>query len=281
MELVETPDEARYTSYPAPDDLRGVLQRILHGWSELERRPRIRIPPTGGLFISYVAGAPLRVHFSDRVYDRRPRYFIGGKLRREHPLMESLGPLGLFGCELAPTGFYRLFHRTADGFTDDIADFAALFPEQAAWLDTHLDPQVPAAETVAAFETFFRQLQDTALETSEIDAVLDEIAEARGMVAIADIARKAGLSERQLHRAFVRIVGIPPKHHAKIVQIQSVMCALEAGDSNTLASLAADHGYFDQSHFIRDFKRYIRANPVHFLRSGSDFLHTYILNMRA
>lgn len=279
MNVSERHDEAAYAAYPPEPDLRPFVHRFIHGWREDEGTNWLRIPPTGGVFFSYVSGAPLRVHFSDRVYDRRPRYFIGGQLRREQPVLESLGRFGrfgLFGAELAPTGFYRLFHSRTEPFTDSIADFAELFPELAADLDARVDPAASAQETVNAMQSFFRSLAPKALEVPQIEAIVRDIAAARGVVGVAELGRRHGLSTRAMHRKFLEVVGIPPKHYAKIVQLNAVVGALQAGDDQELSSLAMDHGYFDQSHFIRDFKRFVGASPTVFLRSQSAFLRTYL-----
>jgi len=248
----------------------------MHGWGEDDSTVTLKIPPTGGLFISYVAGAPLRVHFSDRLYDERPRYFIGGQLRREQPLLESLGRFRLFGAELTPTGFYRLFRHRADAFTDTIADFAALFPEQAAWLDANLAPDAPAETTVRTLQTALRAAAENAPEVPTIEAVVQDIAAARGLVNVAELGRRYDVGERRLHRDFCKVVGIPVKHYAKIVQVNAVISAVQAGDHERLVTLAMDHGYFDQSHFIHDFKRFVGDNPRNFLRSGSQFLRTFL-----
>jgi len=272
----EQRDEAAYAAYPPDEDLRPFVHRFIHGWREDEGTNWLKIPPTGGLFLSYVSGAPLRVHFSDRIYDRRPRYFIGGQLRREQPVLESLGRFGLFGAELAPTGFYRLFHSRAEPFTDAIADFAELFPELAADLDARLDSASSAKETVGAMQSFLRSLVPEALEVPQIEAIVREIAAARGLVSVSELGRRHGLGSRVMHREFLKVIGIPPKHYAKIVQVNAVFGALQTGDHEELSSLAMDHGYFDQSHFIRDFKRFVGASPTVFLRSHSAFLRTFL-----
>jgi len=276
MNLSRKHDEAAYAAYAPDADLRPFVHRFIHGWREDEGRNWLTIPPTGGLFLSFVSGAPLRVHFSDRVYDRRPRYFIGGQLRREQPVLESLGRFGLFGAELSPTGFYRLFHSRAEPFTDAIADFTELFPELAADLNARVDSAAPAKETVGAMQSFLRALAPEALEAPQIEAIVRDIAASRGLVSIARLGRRHGLSTRAMHREFLKVVGIPPKHYAKIVQLNAVVGAMQAGDHEELSSLAVNHGYFDQSHFIRDFKRFVGASPTAFLRSHSAFLRTYL-----
>lgn len=59
----------------------------------------------------------------------------------------------------------------------------------------------------------------------------------------------------------------PFVHHAKIVQINTVIAALMADDTRRLQSLALDHGYDDHAHFVRDFQRFVSLNPSSFLRT--------------
>ena len=46
----------------------------------------------------------------------------------------------------------------------------------------------------------------------------------------------------------------------------------------SVRSLALDHGFFDQAHFIHDFRRFVAMDPGAFLRDDSQFLRTYLGN---
>lgn len=272
------PDDSaiEFTAWPCARDLTDYVRRHMHGAGDGAQPGSVRIPPTGGIFLSYVAGSPLTVHFSDRTYERRPRFFIGGQLRREQPLLVSGGRFELIGTELTPTGFYRLFGRDANAYTDDIRDFSEEFPEHGAWLDARLDDRAPLPERIAVLEDLLRRLAAEARETPRVDAAISHIASRRGVVNITEIAGEVGLTTRQLHRRFVRAVGVSPKHYAKIVQVNEVFGALLAGDYEHVRELALDHGYFDQAHFTRDFQRFVGMSPMRFLESGSRFLRTYL-----
>jgi len=264
------------SALPCAEDLSPFVHRHMHGQGRDGRSGSLRIPPTGGIFLSYVPGSPLAVHFTDRTCERRPRFFIGGQLRREQPLLVSDGRFELIGTELTPTGFYRLFGRDASTYTDGIWDFTEEFPEHAAWLDERLNDDAPLAERIAVIEDLLRRLTDDARETPRVDAAVREIVSRRGMVNVGELAEGVGLTSRQLHRRFVRAVGVSPKHYAKIVQVNEVFSALLAGDYEHIRALALEHGYFDQAHFIRDFQRFVGMSPMRFLDSGSAFLRTYL-----
>ena len=87
----------------------------------------------------------------------------------------------------------------------------------------------------------------------------------RGDIKVRDVAAECSLSERQLERLFLERVGVPPKLYARIQRFRSVLDHLddpaEPGEV-TIADVAAMHGYTDQSHLIRDFKRFAHELPA-------------------
>ncbi|MEX0708275.1 MAG: helix-turn-helix domain-containing protein [Woeseia sp.] len=276
MDDVLARDEAQVRLYSPANDLQPFVHRYMHGYWPDDEPHELQIPPTGGIFLSYVPGSPLRVHFSDRVYDVRPKLFIGGQLRREQPVLQSLGRFSLVGVELTPSGFYRLFRRNADRYTDDIADFTTEFPEHGCRLLGNLDDAASVEDNIAVIETFLRDVARNSADTPLVDAVLHDIVDRHGIAAIGELARRHDLNSRQLHRLFMKVVGIPPKHYAKIVQTNAVIGALIKHDEAQIKELALEHGYFDQAHFIRDFRRFVGTNPTGFLRSRSQFLRTFL-----
>lgn len=77
-----------------------------------------------------------------------------------------------------------------------------------------------------------------------------------------DLAARVGLSVRQLERVFGEHVGLTPKVYLRILRFQQVLAALrEGGRSTSWAELAISHGYYDQSHFIGDFTRFVGVAP--------------------
>lgn len=272
------PDRANYEAFESALDLQPFVHRYIHGWSDHDDSNWLKIPPTGGVFLSYIAGAPLKVHFSRRHHITCSRLFIGGQLRREQPVLQSLGRFRLLGVELKPTGFYRLLQHDAYPFTDDITEFSRVFPEHAHWVEQRLQPDAPISSLIHGMEAFLRQRAENALAATKVEAVVKEIVRQNGLASADHLARQVNLSVRQLRRQFAAVVGVPPKHYAKIVQVNTVVAALMADDGKRLQALALDHGYYDHAHFVRDFQRFVSLNPSNFLRSSSGFLRTFLGN---
>jgi AraC-like DNA-binding protein len=81
---------------------------------------------------------------------------------------------------------------------------------------------------------------------------------------IGDIAARHGISSRYLHKLVSQYTGLSPKFHNKINRFQQSL-KLITNNRNSLTSIAYDCGYFDQSHFIKDFKSFTGVTPSAYL----------------
>ncbi|HZX06728.1 AraC family transcriptional regulator [Kribbella sp.] len=91
------------------------------------------------------------------------------------------------------------------------------------------------------------------------------IDELRGRVAVAEVVRRCGTSYSTLYRLFRRSVGIGPKQYAEIIRYYDFVGGLLGGPADAAATLSALHGYYDQAHAARDFKRYTGVSATTFL----------------
>jgi transcriptional regulator GlxA family with amidase domain len=84
---------------------------------------------------------------------------------------------------------------------------------------------------------------------------------------IDELTRYIGLSQSALERRFRRIVGVSPKKFAFLVRLRNAVQLRVAGTN--LTTVAHDAGYFDQSHFIKDFRRATTGSaPTAFFRQN-------------
>ena len=101
----------------------------------------------------------------------------------------------------------------------------------------------------------------------EIDPLVDRalhLLDSQPSVLVSTLARELQTSERTLERRFLARVGVTPKRYASLRRFERVLELSRSLPSWTDAALQA--GYYDQSHFIRDFRRFAGAPPGHFRR---------------
>jgi AraC-like DNA-binding protein len=89
--------------------------------------------------------------------------------------------------------------------------------------------------------------------------------EERAALRVSDAGRIAGLSPKRLIASFRNEIGLTPKAYARIRRFQATLRALRADARG--AEIAAATGYFDQAHFVREFRSFTTLTPSQYLRS--------------
>lgn len=82
---------------------------------------------------------------------------------------------------------------------------------------------------------------------------------------VRDIAKKVDLSQRRFIQVFRREVGLTPKQFYRLRRFQRAFASLRQSRLPDWSRLAMECGYFDQSHFIRDFRNFSGLRPTEFL----------------
>ena len=84
----------------------------------------------------------------------------------------------------------------------------------------------------------------------------------RGLTRVSSLAQSTGLSARQFERRFASHVGLSPKAFLRVVRFQEVLKAMDAGGRPIGRGLAVEHGFYDQPHFVNDFKAFTGHAPT-------------------
>ncbi|MBZ2190402.1 helix-turn-helix transcriptional regulator [Alcanivorax sp. JB21] len=88
---------------------------------------------------------------------------------------------------------------------------------------------------------------------------------------VAEAATQLHVSRRALERRFADHVGVSPKQYARIQRIAEARALLKRAPLATQAELAQQLGYFDEAHFIRDFRAMVGLTPGQYARRRSPF----------
>jgi AraC-like DNA-binding protein len=82
-----------------------------------------------------------------------------------------------------------------------------------------------------------------------------------------DVVNRMGLNKRSLQRLFSQYVGVSPKWVIKRDRLHEATEQLTSGSVVNWAKLAQDLGYFDQAHFIKDFKNIVGSTPAEYAKA--------------
>lgn len=121
---------------------------------------------------------------------------------------------------------------------------------------------------VDIFMDNFRYDRHFADKKNIIASIAGIIHKGKGNINIAKIAEEVGYNQRYLDRVFKEAVGVSMKKYAEIIRIQKAIYYLQ----NSLAYEIYERlGYYDQAHFIKDFKKNTSLTPSRFERANSQY----------
>ena len=174
------------------------------------------------------------------------------------------GPARIWGIGLLPLGWARLVNSPASQFVDRVTD-AASEPAAALFVpllsEVFAGPRDPAAEA-QRIDAFLLGLLDRhpphddelrirAAHTALID---DDVR------SVGELAQRLGISTRSLERLSLRAFGFPPKLLLRRQRFLRSLAQFMLDPSLTWLK-TLDFHYFDQAHFVRDFKRFMAMSP--------------------
>lgn len=90
----------------------------------------------------------------------------------------------------------------------------------------------------------------------------------REPLTVKQLAESVGLSQRQLSRRFQQSVGLSPKEYLRVSRFTQSLQHLKRYPAYSLTEIAYESNYFDQAHFIRDYKEYTGYTPGGVIKSS-------------
>lgn len=222
-----------------------------------------RVLPDGG------QGLVINLH-ADRIraYNpRNPRQFetLSGAVitgaRASFEVIDSDCQQRIVGVNFRPGGAYPFLSLPADALYEREVNLDAVWGGAQRYLREQLLEAGSPAGIIRRLETHLR----ARLRAETHPAVAYAVgALARGGTVTA-VARATGYSLPYFSRRFRQEVGLTPKRFARIRRFQTVLDHLVGQREMDWATTALDCGYYDQAHFIHDFRRFSGCTPAAFL----------------
>lgn len=263
--------------------MNGWRETNLGDWSATSWRPRPPLSETIEEVWSVrgrQATAPIQVPPFPGVqllFNLGDAYVVDGVPRREAwiegigegPLTTAAaGATHLVGVRFRPWGAARLLGPATGECAGRVVEAElVLGPAVRTIRQRLLEPATEAARCRVVGEFVAARLTT---QRSDVEmAVRQLVGSAGGSVEAA--ARWAGVGNRTFRRECVRLVGIPPKRLARLLRFDRTIGALAGQPVVDWSDFAAAHGYYDQSHLIREWRAFFDMSPVEFMQRRAAF----------
>ncbi|MEC0128544.1 AraC family transcriptional regulator [Paenibacillus pabuli] len=169
-----------------------------------------------------------------------------------------------FGVRFFPGGAYVFHGLPLEEFTDRRIPLEECWPAKLERLQERMAETSCFEERVQVMNSYLSPLsvQAHTYESDMMKNVLHRVFVDGGRMSVSELAMREVISERQLHRKFAEWIGISPKRFSEVVRFHRVLDSIHQGHTADGVELALNHGFYDQAHLIRQFRKFYGDTPL-------------------
>ena len=222
------------------------------------------IVPDGCMEMIFHLGDPYRQYIENGNTIIQPKSFVIGQLTR--PLeIEPTGDTGIFSVRFHPGGFLPFARIPIKEMKNTAISLGKLFGNNGVELEQQVLNAHSTPGRIKLIETFLLlRLTDADTIDRIVKSTVETILTANGQLSVEEISRQSNINRRHLERKFSTAIGLSPKQLSKTIRLQATLKMLLNKEFTSLTGLAYDNEYYDQSHFIKDFKELTGFTPKEF-----------------
>ncbi|MES2679503.1 MAG: helix-turn-helix domain-containing protein [Bacteroidota bacterium] len=254
-----------YKTYPPDSDLSAFIKCYwsLDGPAELAPVKQ-RIVPDGCMEMIFHYGDQYKQYLKNGNSIVQPKCFVFGQITS--PLeIEPTGITGIFAVRFNPDGLTPLTTKPLTEMENRAVPLKELFGEDGIALEKKILKAKKNEDRITIVKSF---LLKRLITTDSIDRItkesIDIITHLKGQLSVDELTEHVKINRRQLERRFSSAIGLSPKQLSKIIRLQATLKMLANKQFTSLTAIAYEGDYYDQAHFIKDFKEFTGMSPKKF-----------------
>jgi AraC-like DNA-binding protein len=202
----------------------------------------------------------------------RPQLFRRGWMSGVHSkyiVIDVLPGASMIGAHFKPGGVAPFLGFPSDELADRVVELEEIWGAEAArWRETLLEARngkgrLQILELLLGWR--LRSARATGGNPSRVNEAIQRLERGAAPIAIRALADELGISHKHLINEFRSRVGLTPKMYSRVRRFQGVLGRIQARSQVEWADVACACGYYDQAHFVHDFKEFSGLNPTKFL----------------
>ncbi|MFA4869986.1 MAG: helix-turn-helix domain-containing protein [Pedobacter sp.] len=156
---------------------------------------------------------------------------------------------------------YQFFHVPMNLLSDRTVALSDLWHGLAAELEDKLAGLSSNEDRVQIVQKYLIQQLASDRRDLQVDYCLNQMRLSSASISVGRLSAEIGLSQRQLLRSFQERIGLSPKEYLRVSRFTHSLEHLKKYPRISLTEVACQSGYYDQAHFIRDYKEYTGYSP--------------------
>jgi AraC-like DNA-binding protein len=230
---------------------------------------RHRIIPSGFSEMIFYYGDRYLSIDSNNNSEALPIFQISGQ-KKEFYDVQATGKIGLIAVTFKPDAAKLFLKIPVSEIKNISVSLEDIYGIRIKEFESKWKEALNNKERINLIETFLiKQLNESLkLDYNRINYSLRFIDRNKGIVSVEKLAQLSCLSTRQFNRKFTEYVGLNPKQFTRIVRFQNTIYTQQQNLFENFTDVAYQCGYYDQAHFINEFKLFTGYTPVEFFKTG-------------
>jgi len=205
------------------------------------------------------------VHWIDSK-DFSPRTFQGAYLlgpRNRHFFVEHTGKVDLVGVRFRHGGLSAFTPMPMHMLMNEIVSQDQLFGNEVDILTCRLSACREVKQQANLIESFLVRQFQFEPGTSQTIQLIAEVKKCESLSSLKNLTEKTGVHYKKLERVFSQYTGYNPKNFTRVIRFYKALRQMQ-NPAHSLTGVGLDNGYYDQPHFVRDFKAFTGKSPTQF-----------------
>jgi AraC-like DNA-binding protein len=227
--------------------------------------------PVGHGVLTFILNEEHYLHNVHQNKNYNVRFNFTGQLNKYHLLHTSSA--SMIYVMFKPYGAFRLLGAAQNQFINECVGICDVMRGDIQDLCKKMEDLAHQPYDIIKLmeEWMLRQWRkNEKLNTDRIALACNQIIKSAGAMSIKNLCNEVSMSKSSLEQYFKDQVGISPKMFSRIIRFNNVHKYLKDSVGKDWQELVYQHGYFDQSHFIHDFKHFFGCTPSQFYLSNQN-----------
>lgn len=261
----------KYQTYKPTPDLASLVSCY---WTlEAPAMPEVqrqRIVPDGTLEMAFILADDIKRFTCGDDYILQPRAMVLGQTIAPF-YIEPTGAVNTLAVRFYPHAFANLVEVPIKTLANKETPLEELFDRtESKQLHLEIVNAKDTEQRITTIESYLLgKLTQPATVDSIVQSTIDSLMASKGGASIDGMVDRDPAKRRQLERKFAKQIGVSPKQLGKVIRLQSALKMMLNGEEDRLTDVASASEYYDQAHFIKDFKEFTGVRPKEFLSSES------------
>jgi AraC-like DNA-binding protein len=233
-----------------------------------------KIIPDGFPEMIFHFGDPYLIKLKSK-WTRQSSSLLGGQITG-YFYLKNTGTSSILGIKFKPAAIGLLFDIDMHSLTDRVISLRALAHPDVKVIENLVKKADSHSARLNAVVQYISE-NLSLIDDLPINKAVEKILSSNGMTSVSDICHDTGCSERQLERLFKKYVGLSPKLYSRIIRFAYIFQQGQRSKKMNGSELGIASGYYDQSHFIRNFKAFTGEDPSRYLFDQPNLANFFLI----